>query len=1693
MSTTIDSLSIDITANASKAVKNLESLGEALADLKEKGKLTTTINNLNKLAAAVKAVADASAGIKAIGDLQNNLNKLNQIGDLANVKAATSSLNGMSKAMAKFTDGEQIAAAGEKIALLSESLKGIDKLKKSVDVLNGLQVALEGLSELEGLSNVDNSIKTMNKLGEALEKIKANGAIGTAINNIEKIPEKLKDMGKVEGLISSLERLGSSMSNIASASNVGKSMVELGDALEKMKEQAKITTVNNNLEKLAKRLEELRSVQDVIKLISELKEGLLGIFSLSTPGSAKEIAENLKTLGDAITSLKKRADFSTVVKQLKTLSEAVGELSRAENGIAVIRDLGSVMSGVSSNGAGEIVEIAGSIRKLVNAFKPLAELDVAVLSHKVKSLVTTFSGFQNIGDMTGLQMLAKNLRSLINTAGKLNDVDFGAFGTKMRELGAAIQPLKDIEKSAGLTSIMNNLRKIPKLSEDLNKVDFGSFKNKMGELAKSLEPLQGVEKATGFTSLIRALKDIPKITEQLNSENIKKFAERLKELVKELEPVYKRMSKMSGVIGSFNLALANGKSGMTNFVSATNDSNVILNATIELFMKLVQAVQRLANKLSESINIAINMDGIIQRIGNSFGEQSEAINNELERMAQAFKLNKQEIMQYTGIFGSLLAGFGVATDKAKEMSLGLTQAAYDLWASNNDLYPQYESVARALKSAITGELEPIRNLGISISKAMLQATAARHGITQTVDSMTEAQKSILRYQAIVEAMQKKGIIGEYAREMNTAEGAVRMLKQQLRVLGQEIGSVFIPLLLKVVPIITAFVRVVGQGVSALAKLLGIDFSKIDWSGFKSNVDGLGESLQESKDTATDLKRTLLGFDEINKLQDDTKAGVNLDAYDLPLDVKRLWDDSIYKQVNSNIDKLTKSIGDKFKKFAKKVAPLLQPAIDSFNKLKEEGLARLGDFSWGTLKDFYTEFLKPVGEWVLGSGLPRFLDITNDLLNEIDWDKLKGALKDFYKALANLTKLTFGVLLDFYEYFLKPVAVWTMNEALPRFLEITTKLINSVDWAKLKASLTELWKALAKLTQMTFTTLLDFYEKFLVPIAKWTLGEGIPRLAQATAKLVNDIDWKKLLESLSNLYSKLKDFTIDMVFTPLIEFYENFLVPLGTWTMSEALPKLADTLSDLFSGDWVDNLPGPLAALKDFFGIKLEKTSVWKDLAEALKEFWKGLEPILEAVGTGTLAVLCKTLESFALVGKLLLQYLVAPTLEAIGKVLQAIPPSVFETLAVAITTFVLSIKGLTIVGVFKSIFSMSNAMGIANSITKFFGPILRVIYANPVAVAIALAMGAIYMFVKNWDSIKYVLKVIGDGIVAFFKGIWNGIIKVKDYLAYGFQLIIDFFAGVGKYLGEGFSIIGGWLGKLGNIFISPFKKAFAFVIELIKTFASGDIVGGIKMIINAIKNAFSTAFSIVTAPFRLIIKGLVNIIDFFIPGFKDKAGSIVTGIKDGITKKVKEVWEAIKYIAKAIKDKFCELLGIHSPSTVFQGYAGNIIDGLINGLKAGIGKITSVVNNYLVKPVSEGMGKVMDSVLSNNTQIKIGDRLRMLAGESEADIRGFQLKKKVPKYASGGYPQKGQMFIANEAGAEMVGSLDGKTAVANQDQITNALVAALYPAIRDAFRDANQGQSTEVNVTLEGDANKMFRVMQQKGKAYQLSTGKAVF
>lgn len=209
------------------------------------------------------------------------------------------------------------------------------------------------------------------------------------------------------------------------------------------------------------------------------------------------------------------------------------------------------------------------------------------------------------------------------------------------------------------------------------------------------------------------------------------------------------------------------------------------------------------------------------------------------------------------------------------MAMGYTELVYDIWAGYNDIYTSFEDAAIAVRSAIAGEVEPIRKAGFTIVDSQLKITAANYGIAYSSQTASEELKSYLRYLTLVGQADAQGLVGTYAREMTTAEGLMRTLRQQIVSLGQAFGSVLLPVIAKVLPYVQAFVSLLNDAIVAVAALFGVTIQPVTFSSGlsagASAADDLTDSIGNAGEKAKELKNTLLGIDELNVIspQDDS--------------------------------------------------------------------------------------------------------------------------------------------------------------------------------------------------------------------------------------------------------------------------------------------------------------------------------------------------------------------------------------------------------------------------------------------------------------------------------------------------------------------------------------------------------------------------------------------------------------------------------------------------------------------------------------------------------------------------------------------------------------------------------------------------------------------------------------------------------
>lgn len=376
----------------------------------------------------------------------------------------------------------------------------------------------------------------------------------------------------------------------------------------------------------------------------------------------------------------------------------------------------------------------------------------------------------------------------------------------------------------------------------------------------------------------------------------------------QMNSTIKSLDKLSSSLNGAGKAASNGSRGFASFA---------LNSAL-----IQRAARKISNVLNSCIEDAIEWDGIQYRFGRAFGDDAEEMYEYIQKLHKAIGINTQEFMQYSSLMGSIVKGFGLGQEKTTTISIGATELAYDIWAAYNDKYRTLEEAFQAVRSGLTGEIEPIRNAGIALTQQSLQEYLDGLGMAGvSMASLSEASKVQVRYAAMVDAAMSQGIVGTYAAETMTAEGAVRSLSQQLSTLSQSLGSLFLPGLVTVISWLNVLVQVITAVVKAIASLLSLPFFNVKWGnggggGFSDIAEGAesaGGAIGGAAAKAKEFKRYLMGFDELNVIptQADTSGGgggAGGGAGELlDLELSTLWKD-IAEQTNATVEKIKEWLG-----------------------------------------------------------------------------------------------------------------------------------------------------------------------------------------------------------------------------------------------------------------------------------------------------------------------------------------------------------------------------------------------------------------------------------------------------------------------------------------------------------------------------------------------------------------------------------------------------------------------------------------------------------------------------------------------------------------------------------------------------------------------------------------------------------------
>lgn len=497
--------------------------------------------------------------------------------------------------------------------------------------------------------------------------------------------------------------------------------------------------------------------------------------------------------------------------QIKENSDsAVASLGRLEKALSSLKT-------ATSGGASGVRTAANQIAALNKALS-----GSGAVGQKLKSIAAGLKAISDVGTVKIPKSLGTNMQSLGTALSGISDGDID----KLYNVADALRPLSELE-GAHMRSYINQLSAFPDVVRELRAADIDEFSNQMTRLANALRPfateMQHV--ADGFSAMPSRIQRLITTTEKYNN----------------------TVNKGSTQTSRFGISLKSIKT-----------AGVV--AGIRMLRQGISKAITESNAYQEDLNLFTA----------SMGQYAKEAQEYAENVGEIMGIDPAKWMRNQGVFNTLLSGFGSVADRSYLMSKNLTQLGYDISSFFNI---SVEDAMQKLQSGVSGELEPLRRLGYDLSQAKLEQTALTLGIEKSVSAMTQAEKAELRYYAIM--TQVTTAQGDMARSLDAPANQLRIFQAQLTQASRAIGNIFIPILQKILPIAIAVLRIVRELADAIAKLFHFKLTEIDYSGvgnLASGAEDAAAGFDDATSAAKELKKSVMGFDELNILNGNTASG-----------------------------------------------------------------------------------------------------------------------------------------------------------------------------------------------------------------------------------------------------------------------------------------------------------------------------------------------------------------------------------------------------------------------------------------------------------------------------------------------------------------------------------------------------------------------------------------------------------------------------------------------------------------------------------------------------------------------------------------------------------------------------------------------------------------------------------------------------
>ena len=679
-----------------------------------------------------------------------------------------------------------------------------------------------------------------------------------------------------------------------------------------------------------------------------------------------------------------------------------------------------------------------------------------------------------------------------------------------------------------------------------------------------------------------------------------------------------------------NRGFTTGVKNMEGKLGGLNKTLIGLGKTIAS----VFAVRALVNFGKGCVELGSNIAEVQNVVDVAFGDMAYKIEQFSETAIQNFGMSRLAAKKTASTYMAMARGMGINEAAAADMAIGLTSLTGDV-ASFFNISQELADVK--LKSVFTGETETLKDLGIVMTQTNLQAYALSQGLSKNISDMTQAELVGLRYNFVLNQLSLAN--GDFARTSSSWANQTRILSMQWQELMSIIGQGLIQVLTPVVRVLNQIVAALINMANTLSAVLSSIFggANTQFQQTQEAVGGVSSGIEESvenQDALTDAtkatnkeqKKTLAGFDEINKLSDSSNAvggsagggvetgigvpGLVSNTTQVEQTTSRIADsfseliNTIRSYFNLRLLPYLSLTWDKIKTNAQELAPIFQKVWGDIAKLG----APLRDWFSGDFTTYLQAYILTAGKIVSGL-IDVFKTVFTDIWNLAIYPIIQTWITKILPVMTQLnTQIisTFGVLFESVKnIFLR---IWSEGVA-PALGKIVS--IWSETWGIIQEAWnnwgTPIFEGIRGAITGTADTLLNLWNKFIKPVI-----DG----------LMEEVDWlwanhlKPLWENLADFIGYLMKFITDL--------YNEGLLPLIDWLVDTFGPTFSLVFKTIYSvvssviGAALDILSGIITTLRGIIEFILgvfagDWERAWNGVVTVFEGIFNGIKGIVKGV------------------------------------------------------------------------------------------------------------------------------------------------------------------------------------------------------------------------------------------------------------------------------------------------------------------------------------------------------------------------------------------------------------------------------------------------------------------------------------------------